>query len=132
MTEYRNICPFRQGVAPTGRGSWKVSNLASRWRYCGAILRYESWTHNPNLQQLTARKHVDNFELTLLQFAVFVFVVVVVIVIVCSGLTSLSTIFQSYHDGVWLRENLSSFSSRVGSNRPGQPQKLGRGLKFRI
>ena len=27
-----------------------------------------------------------------------------VIVVVCSGLTSLSTIFQSYHDGVWLRQ----------------------------
>ena len=25
-------------------------------------------------------------------------------VVVCSGLTSLSTIFQSYHDGVWLRQ----------------------------
>ena len=24
--------------------------------------------------------------------------------IVCSGLTSLSTIFQSYHDGIWLRQ----------------------------
>ena len=30
-------------------------------------------------------------------------VVVVVVVVVCSGLRSLSTIFQSYHDGVWLR-----------------------------
>ena len=28
----------------------------------------------------------------------------VVVVVVCSGLTSLSTIFQSYHDGVWLRQ----------------------------
>ena len=28
----------------------------------------------------------------------------VVAVVVCSGLTSLSTIFQSYHDGVWLRQ----------------------------
>ena len=27
-----------------------------------------------------------------------------VVVVVCSGLTSLSTIFQSYHDGVWLRQ----------------------------
>ena len=27
-----------------------------------------------------------------------------VIAAVCSGLTSLSTIFQSYHDGVWLRQ----------------------------
>ena len=26
----------------------------------------------------------------------------VVVVVVCSGLTLLSTIFQSYHDGVWL------------------------------
>ena len=26
------------------------------------------------------------------------------IVVVVSGLTSLSTIFQSYHDGVWLRQ----------------------------
>ena len=26
------------------------------------------------------------------------------IVVVCSGLTSLSTIFQSYYDGVWLRQ----------------------------
>ena len=25
-------------------------------------------------------------------------------VVVCSGLTSLLTIFQSYHDGVWLRQ----------------------------
>ena len=25
------------------------------------------------------------------------------VVVVCSGVTSLSTIFQSYHDGVWLR-----------------------------
>ena len=25
-------------------------------------------------------------------------------VVVCSGLTSLSTILQSYHDGVWLRQ----------------------------
>ena len=31
-------------------------------------------------------------------------VVVVVVVVVCSGLTSLSTIFQSYHDGIWLRQ----------------------------
>ena len=30
--------------------------------------------------------------------------VVVVVVVVCSGLTSLSTFFQSYHDGVWLRQ----------------------------
>ena len=29
---------------------------------------------------------------------------IVVVVVVCSGLTSLSTIFQSYHDGVWLRQ----------------------------
>ena len=29
---------------------------------------------------------------------------VVVVVVVCSGLTLLSTIFQSYHDGVWLRQ----------------------------
>ena len=27
-----------------------------------------------------------------------------VVVVVCSGFTSLSTIFQSYHDGVWLRQ----------------------------
>ena len=27
-----------------------------------------------------------------------------VVVVVCSGLTSLSTIFQSYQDGVWLRQ----------------------------
>ena len=27
-----------------------------------------------------------------------------VAVVVCSGLTSLSTIFQPYHDGVWLRQ----------------------------
>ena len=27
-----------------------------------------------------------------------------VVVVVCSVLTSLSTIFQSYHDGVWLRQ----------------------------
>ena len=27
---------------------------------------------------------------------------IVVVVVVCSGLMSLSTIFQSYHDGVWL------------------------------
>ena len=26
------------------------------------------------------------------------------VVIVCSGLTSLSTIFQSYHDDIWLRQ----------------------------
>ena len=26
-----------------------------------------------------------------------------IVVVVCSGLTSLSTIFQLYHDGVWLR-----------------------------
>ena len=30
--------------------------------------------------------------------------IVVVVVVVCSGFTSLSTIFQSYHDGVWLRQ----------------------------
>ena len=27
-----------------------------------------------------------------------------VVVVVCSGFTSLSTIFQSYHDGVWFRQ----------------------------
>ena len=27
-----------------------------------------------------------------------------VVVVVCTCLTSLSTIFQSYHDGVWLRQ----------------------------
>ena len=27
-----------------------------------------------------------------------------VVVVVCSGSTSLSTIFQPYHDGVWLRQ----------------------------
>ena len=27
-----------------------------------------------------------------------------VVVVVCSGLTSLSTIFQLYHDGFWLRQ----------------------------
>ena len=26
------------------------------------------------------------------------------VVVVCSGFTSLSTIFQRYHDGVWLRQ----------------------------
>ena len=26
------------------------------------------------------------------------------VVVVCSGLTSISTNFQSYHDGVWLRQ----------------------------
>ena len=26
------------------------------------------------------------------------------VVVICSGLMSLSTIFQSYHDGVWLRQ----------------------------
>ena len=31
----------------------------------------------------------------------------VFIVIVFSGLTSLSTIFQLYHDGVWLRQGVS-------------------------
>ena len=30
--------------------------------------------------------------------------IVVVVVVVVSGLKSLSTIFQSYHDGVWLRQ----------------------------
>ena len=29
---------------------------------------------------------------------------VCVVVVVCLGFTSLSTIFQSYHDGVWLRQ----------------------------
>ena len=29
-----------------------------------------------------------------------------IIVVVCSSLTSLSTIFQSYHDGVWLRQGV--------------------------
>ena len=28
----------------------------------------------------------------------------VVVVVVCLGLTSLSTILQSYHEGVWLRQ----------------------------
>ena len=27
-----------------------------------------------------------------------------IVVVVVSGLTSLTTIFQSYHDGVWLRQ----------------------------
>ena len=30
------------------------------------------------------------------------FVFSFVVVVVCSGFTSLSTLFQSYHDGVWL------------------------------
>ena len=34
---------------------------------------------------------------------------VVVVVVVCSGLTSLTTIFQSYHDGVWLRQGSAHF-----------------------
>ena len=29
----------------------------------------------------------------------------IVVVVIVSGLTSLSTIFQSYHDGVWLRQD---------------------------
>ena len=32
-------------------------------------------------------------------------------VIVCSGLTSLSTILQSYHDGVWLRQGALTFTA---------------------
>ena len=28
----------------------------------------------------------------------------IVVVVVCSGLKSLSTIFQSYYDGAWLRQ----------------------------
>ena len=28
------------------------------------------------------------------------------VVVVCSGLTSLSTVFQSYHEGVWLRQGV--------------------------
>ena len=31
-----------------------------------------------------------------------------VVVVVCSSLTSLSTNFQSYHDGVWLRQGAQS------------------------
>ena len=34
---------------------------------------------------------------------------VCVCVCVYSGLTSLSTIFQSYHDGVWLRQGMLTF-----------------------
>ena len=45
------------------------------------------------------------------------------------------TIYQNSMPDIWAssRDNLSSgFATRVDSNRPVQPQKLGRDLKFRI
>ena len=38
-----------------------------------------------------------------------------VVVVVCSGLTSFSTSFQSYHDGVWLRQGAQCYFYCVAS-----------------
>ena len=38
-----------------------------------------------------------------------------VVVVVCSGLTSISTSFQSYHDGVWLRQGAQCYFYCVAS-----------------
>ena len=47
--------------------------------------------------------------------------------------TTRSTVFSDSYIWATSQENLSSgFATRVDSNRPAQPQKLGSGLKFRI
>ena len=58
---------------------------------------------NPKGGRHNEKKTTSNCN-ELLRFTNVVVVVVVLVVVVCSALTLLSTIFQSYHDGVWLRQ----------------------------
>ena len=74
-------------------------SLSVKWYIC---LSRDS---NPLSHDPEALKHADQTSASGLyeendQYNAFIPCVVAV---VCSGLTSLSIIFQSYHDGVWLR-----------------------------
>ena len=81
-------------------------SLSVKWYIC------LSWDSNPlshEPEALSWTKHVDQTSASGLydendQYNEHIPCVVVVVVVVCSGLTSLTTIFQSYHDGVWLRQ----------------------------
>ena len=77
-------------------------SLSVKWYIC---LSRDSnpLSHDP--EALSRTKHVDQISASGLydengQYNERILCVVVV----CSGLMSLSTIFQSYHDGVWLRQ----------------------------
>ena len=79
-------------------------SLSVRWYIC---LSRDSIPLSHDRESLSWTKHVDQTSLSSLydendQFTEHIRCVVVVVV--CSGLTSLSTIFLSYHDSVWLRQ----------------------------
>ena len=76
-------------------------------RYICLSMDSNALSHDP--EALSWTKHVDQTSASGLydendQYNVHIHCVVVVL---CSGLTSLSTNFQSYHDDVWLRTGRS-------------------------
>ena len=78
-------------------------SLSVKWYIC---LSRDSNPLSDDPEALSWTKHVDQTSASCLynendQYNEHIPCVVVV---VCSGLTSLSTIFQPYHDGVWLRQ----------------------------
>ena len=77
-------------------------SLSVKWYIC---LSRDSnhLSHDP--EALSWTKHVDQTSASGLYNEIDQYnehIPCVVVVVVCSGLTSLSTNFQSYHDGVWL------------------------------
>ena len=89
-------------------------SLSVKWYVC---LRRDSnpLSHNP--EALSWTKHVDQTSVSGLyddndQYNEHI---PCVDVVVCSDLTSLSTIFQSYHDGVWLGLELNAHFYCVAS-----------------
>ena len=76
-------------------------SLSVKWYIC---LSRDSnpLSHDP--EALSWTKHVDQTSASGLHDENDQYNEHIPCVVVCSGLTSLSTIFQSYHDGVWLRQ----------------------------
>ena len=78
-------------------------SLSVKWYIC--LSRYSNpLSHDP--EALSWTKHVDQTSSSGLydENEQYNEHIPYAVVVVCSGLTSLSTIFQSYHDGVWLRQ----------------------------
>ena len=77
-------------------------SLSVKWYIC--LSRDSNYlSHDP--EALSWTKHVDQTSASGLYNEIDQYnehIPCVVVVVVCSGLTSLSTNFQSYHDDVWL------------------------------
>ena len=72
--------------------------------------------------------YITNREFPIQEFLIKIFIII-------SELTLANQPEAKHCKYIWApsRENLSSvFATRVDSNRPAQPEKLGRGLKFGI